>query len=185
MSQNMNNHDELTSLSDTWQGLSEGPSSPRPTIDLQRKQRNQRWFWLMESVIAAVGALIGVVLIIQGPVLIGIAVLLYSLFGGILAWKARSMNLHVLGHSISDYLAERRAILRIKRNNDWAGALMCTAAAVFLWFVRGQQSAELSRLDLGLLVGFLIATVFFVIRAWRGQQGIKAADKQAASIQAD
>ena len=62
---------------------------------------------------------------------------------------------------------------------------MCLPATVFLWIVRGQQSTELSRLDWGVLIGFLAATVFFVIRAWRGQQRIIATDKQAVSIQED
>jgi len=174
--------EELTSLRPAWQTLAEGSGRPRPAVNLKRKRRQQRWAWGAESLVAAAGALAGLVLIVQGPALIGIAALVYSLFGAALAWKTRSINIDLLGHSTRDYLAARRTVLKTKRNHDAGGALMCLAALGFFWFVRGQQAMAWSTLDWSVLVGLLVAAACLAIRGWRLQRLIVEAEQQAAVV---
>jgi len=172
----------LSDLSPTWQTLASGAGRPRPAVDLKRKARQQRWAWGAESLVAAAGAVVGLVLIVQGPALIGIAALIYSLFGAVLAWKTRSINIDLLGRSTRDYLAARRTGLKTKRNHDAGGALMCLAATGFFCFVRGQQATAWSNLDWGILAGLVGAAVCLAIRARRGQRRVMEAERQATIV---
>jgi hypothetical protein len=158
-------NDELDQLGNVWQSLDDGAAPARPVTDITRRRRRERVYLIVETGIALAGSAVGLALLIGGNVAIGMAALIFSMFGGVIGWVTRSTNIGVLERSIAEHLEAKRVVLKTRRNHNIAGVAMFIAATLFYVFVRQQKQVALTNLDVAIVFGLLGAAVFFFYRA--------------------
>lgn len=170
----MNANEDINGLGGLWQSLDKGPAPSRPIADIARRRRSQRLQLWLELAIAAVGAAVGAVLVARGTVAIGVAAIVFSLFGAVVGWLTRSMNIGVLERSVSDYVAASAAILKARRNHNVAGVAMFVAALVFYAFVRATRATGFGVMDVVVPAGLVVLAVFYLLRAILAQRQLRA-----------
>ncbi len=163
----MTTNNDLDQLGGLWQSLDEGAAPARPVADIARRRRVQRLYLIIETAIAVTGSAVGVALISTGNFAIGVAALLFSVFGGVIGWMTRSMNLSVLERSVAEHIQASRAVLVARRNHNAGGVLMFIAGSAFYGFVTWQKSGAFTGIDIAAMAGLLAAAVFFLVRARR------------------
>ncbi|AKS43014.1 hypothetical protein [Wenzhouxiangella marina] len=174
--------DEFDALGELWQSLNDGSARQRPPPDLARRRRTQRLILASELAVASAGLLVGLALILGGQIAIGLAALLYSLFGAAIGWKTRSMNIDALERSTRDCLDAQKATLKARRNHHAGGTSMLIAALSFYSLVQSQAGSPWNWMDT-VLVGALIAgALFFLVRTIRSIQDLRRLEAQARSL---
>ncbi|MEO1595583.1 MAG: hypothetical protein AAFS02_10110 [Pseudomonadota bacterium] len=168
----MKPEDTLHEFNELWQALPEEPSQARPVADVDRRRRLQQLYLVAELAVATVGVLVGAVLIVHGSIAIGIAAVVYSLFGGALGWWARAGNISALTTSVVARLGSLRALYRARRNHNGAGVAMFAAAVVFYLYVRSAQSAPLSVIDVGIALALSGMAAVYLRRTVRAQRDL-------------
>ncbi len=169
----MNADDDLRDLGGLWQALDAGGTSDRPVADCAKHQRAQRWYLWIEMAIASAGLVAGILLLGSGAFGVGVAAIVFSVFGGIVGWITRSANIGVLERSVSEHLEASTAIMKSRRNHNAAGVLMFLAAVAFYLFLRLGGDGGLALLDL-VLIAFLIGlAVFYLRRTLRAQRDVE------------
>lgn len=166
-------NDELDKLGNVWQSLDEGAAPARPVVDIGRRRRRERAYLIIETAIALTGTAVGIALATTGNVAIGLAALVFSLFGGVIGWITRAMNIGALERSVAEHLEAHRAVLKTRRNHNIAGVAMFIAATLFYVFVHRQKQAALTNMDVAITFGLLAAAVFFFYRAKRAHRELE------------
>ncbi len=166
----MNTNDDLDKLGGLWQALDNGSAPARPVADISRRRRTERTYLIIETTIALAGSVVGLALLGSGNVAIGLAALVFSVFGGVIGWITRSINVGVLERSVAEHLEAQRAVLKARRNHNVAGVAILIAATLFFVFVRWQEQAAFTNLDATIAFGMLGAAVFYFYRARKAQR---------------
>lgn len=166
----MNANDDLNELGGLWQSLDDRAAPARPVADIAKRQRAQRLQLAGELAISFTGTVVGAVLIARGSAAIGAAAIAFSLFGAVVGWLTRTMNIGVLERSVTEQLAASAAILKAKRNHDVAGVAMFVAGLVFYAFVRSRQVAGFGVADVAVPAGLAALAAFYLRRAVASQR---------------
>ncbi len=181
----MKPEDTLHEFNALWQALPDAQRQARPVADVDRRRRRQQLYLVAELAVSTVGSIVGAVLIANGSVAIGIAAIVYSLFGGVLGWWTRAGNLSALSTSVSARLGSLRAMYRARRNHNAAGVAMFAAAIVFYLYVRGAQAVPLSGVDMGIMLALAGMAAFYVHRTVRSQRDLAAHTARVGTLDED
>ena len=175
----MNANDELNELGGLWQSLDERAAPARPIADIAKRQRAQRLQLAMELAISLTGTVVGAVLVMQGSVAIGAAAIAFSVFGAVVGWLTRSMNVSVLERSVTEHISARTAILKAKRNHNLAGVFMFVAALVFYLYLRTQQRTGFLAIDVIVPAGLVLLGLFYLRRFTATQRLLRAQSERS------
>lgn len=178
----MNANDELNELGGLWQSLDDRVAPARPIADIARRQRAQRMQLAMELSISLVGTFVGAMLVARGSTAIGAAAIVFSLFGAVVGWLTRAMNIGVLERSVTEHVAASAAILKAKRNHNVAGVAMFVAALAFYAFVRGKQVTGFGVMDVVVPAGLVLLAVLYLRRAVAAQRLIGTRSEQVREL---
>ena len=179
----MNANDELNELGGLWQSLDDRAAPARPIADIARRQRSQRIQLAMELAVALTGTVVGALLVVRGSAAIGAAAIAFSLFGAVVGWLTRSMNIGVLERSVTEHLAASAAILKAKRNHNVAGVAMFVAALVFYAFIRAKQVTGFGLMDVVVPAGLVVLAVFYVLRAVTAHRLLRAWSERVGELE--
>ena len=168
----MKPEDTLHNFNELWQTLPDEQHQARPVADVDRRRRRQQLYLAAELAVSTVGTIVGAVLMANGSITIGIAAIVYSLFGAVLGWWARAGNIGALSTSVSARLDSLRSMHRARRNHNAAGVAMFVAAVVFFVYVRGAQEAALSGMDVGILLVLAGMAAVYLRRTLRSHRDL-------------
>lgn len=178
----MTPEDNLQEFDALWRSMPQSPSKPRPVADVGRRQRAQRLYLAAEMLVSVTGIGVGVFLMLSGSVAIGIAAVIYSVFGGLLGWWARGGNIEALSASVAEHLESSTSMLRARRNHNLGGVAMFAAAVIFYAFVRGAQAMPFTGGDIVAVLVLAGMAGFYARRALQAQRALREHTQRWAPI---
>jgi len=150
---------ELEALSNTWQSDG-GPALAEVKKEVRAALIRSRIALLLEVLVSLAGVAVGSWMTVRGELEIGLAAIVFSLFGGAAALYARGRTWRVSLTAISEEVKTLEKEARFMQRAGWAGLAVSLAAVAFLGFVMFAGSVDLASKRPKLL---MLAALLFIM----------------------